>query len=295
MDDILKTAKDEVALFSDKDILVLWAGANDISKNNCNEALRSLIKCMDEHKKVNIILLHAQHRHDLMYTSCVNKEVAKFNRKTKKIIKLYPNARLMEIQLQRQHFTRHGQPLNLVGKELVAIEMVIGDSHARGCAAELIEHIGKSCEVVGFVKPRTGLEVITEMATKEISKLTNKDVVVVWGGTHDIAKNETKKGLEHLVKFVRQNSHTNIVIMEAPHRHDLSDLSCVNNEVKGFNRKLHKMMKIYDNAESLEVDVNRKHYTHHGLHMNISGKEKMAKKYQMSKKLLQERRKNLLP
>jgi lysophospholipase L1-like esterase len=174
--------------------------------------------------------------------------------------------------------------------------VVIGDGHARGCAAELTEHAGKSCEVTGFVKPRTGLEVITEMATKEISKLTKKDVVVVWGGTHDIGKNMTKKGLEHLVKFVKQNSHTNIVIMKAPHRHDLSDLSCVNNEVKGFNRKLQKMMKIYNNTEILDVDINREHYTHHGLHMNISGKEKMAKRISdVVKKLLQERRKNLLP
>jgi hypothetical protein len=156
--------------------------------------------------------------------------------------------------------------------------VVIGDSHARGCAAELIEHVGKSCEVVGFVKPRTGLEVITETATKEISKLTKKDVVVVWGGTYDIAKNAAKKGLDHMVKFVKQNSHTNIVIMRAPHRHDLSDLSCVNNEVKGFNRKLQKMMKIYDNTEILDVDINREYYTRHGLHMNISGREKMAKK-----------------
>jgi hypothetical protein len=33
-----------------------------------------------------------------------------------------------------------------------------------------------------------------------------------------------------MVKFVKENSHTNIVIMEAPQRHDLSTLSCVNNE-----------------------------------------------------------------
>jgi urease accessory protein UreE len=59
----------------------------------------------------------------ISYTSCENKEVAKFNRQTKKIIKLYPNARFLEIQLQRQQFTRHGQHLNLVGKELIAIEM----------------------------------------------------------------------------------------------------------------------------------------------------------------------------
>jgi hypothetical protein len=76
------------------------------------------------------------------------------------------------------------------------------------------------------------------MATEEISKLTKKDVIVVWGGTYDIAKNVTKKGLEYMVKFVKQNSRTNIMIMKAPHRHDLNVSSCVNDEVNWFNRKL---------------------------------------------------------
>jgi hypothetical protein len=34
--------------------------------------------------------------------------------------------------------------------------VVIGDSHARACAAELTENFGKSFEVIGFVKPGTG-------------------------------------------------------------------------------------------------------------------------------------------
>jgi hypothetical protein len=96
MDEFLKTAVNEVVLLSNKDILVLWAGANDISKNNTNKALKSLLKFMEGHKRVNIILIHAQHRHDLINTSCVNKKVVKYNRQVKKIIKLYPNAKLME-------------------------------------------------------------------------------------------------------------------------------------------------------------------------------------------------------
>jgi hypothetical protein len=43
MSDILTTAIDEAALLSNKDILILWARANDISKNNTNEAF----KCRD--------------------------------------------------------------------------------------------------------------------------------------------------------------------------------------------------------------------------------------------------------
>jgi hypothetical protein len=134
--------------------------------------------------------------------------------------------------------------------------VVIGDSHARGCAAKLIENLGESFEVTGFVKPETGLEVITTMETEGISKLTKEDVVVIWGGSHDIAKNAAKTGLKHMVKFVKGNSHTNIVIMEAPQRHNLSTLSCVNNEVIVFNRKL-QIMKTHNNMKILDVDISR--------------------------------------
>jgi hypothetical protein len=123
MSDILTTARDEAASLTNKDILIIWAGANDISKNNTKEALKCLIKFMEGNIKTNIILIHALHRHDLTTSSCVNKEVLKFNRQMKKIIKLNAKVKLMEIDLQRQHFTRHGQHLNLVGKELVASEL----------------------------------------------------------------------------------------------------------------------------------------------------------------------------
>jgi hypothetical protein len=65
--------------------------------------------------------------------------------------------------------------------------VVVGDSHARGCAAKLRENLGELIEVSGFVNPGTGLEVITTIETERISKLTKKDVVI-WGGSHDIAK-----------------------------------------------------------------------------------------------------------
>jgi hypothetical protein len=156
--------------------------------------------------------------------------------------------------------------------------MVVGDSHARGCATQLIGNLGEAFEVTGFVKPGTGLEVITTIESEGINKLTKKDVVVIWGGSHDIAKNAVITGLKHMVKFVKEKNNTNIVIMEAPQRHDLSTLSCVNNEVIVFNRKLQKMMKTYNNIKILDVDISRGNFTHLGLHMNGTGKEKMARK-----------------
>jgi hypothetical protein len=38
------------------------------------------------------------------------------------------------------------------------------------------------------------------------------------------------------------------------------------------------MMKTYNNIKILDVDTSRGHFTHHGLHMNGMGKEKMARK-----------------
>jgi hypothetical protein len=65
-------------------VVILWAGANAISINNSKEALKNVSYFMNANKKVNIILINALPRHDLMPTSCVNNEVVKFNRQLKK-------------------------------------------------------------------------------------------------------------------------------------------------------------------------------------------------------------------
>jgi hypothetical protein len=44
-----------------------------------------------------------------------------------------------------------------------------------------------------------------------------------------------------------------------------------------FNRKLHKVVKIVDNVKIIQAPSNRNDYTRHGMHLNISGKEKVAK------------------
>ena len=70
------------------------------------------------------------------------------------------------------------------------------------------------------MKPETGLEEITNIARKEIDELTKKDVVVVWEGANNVAKNESENGLIHFSNFVKQRKRTNIIIMSAPKRYD---------------------------------------------------------------------------
>lgn len=63
-----------------------------------------------------------------------------------------------------------------------------------------------------------------------------------------------------------------------PHRYDLNVKSCVNEEVKVYNRKLKKCLKTCENTEILEIDSNRDLFTKHGLHLNSKGKDQIAEK-----------------
>jgi len=104
---------------------------------------------------------------------------------------------------------------------------------------------------------------------------------VVWGGTRDVGRNETKKGIHQMKNFVSKHNQTNVIVMSVPCRYDLDQKFCVNDEVKVYNRKLKKHLKAFDNTCVLEVHTKRDLFTRHGLHMNPKRKEHMAKKIVM--------------
>ena len=156
--------------------------------------------------------------------------------------------------------------------------VIIGYSLARGSATEIKHKLGENCEVIGYVQPGSRLEEITRMARMETEELTSQDMVVIWGGANNIAKNESDKGLEYISNYVKQRLNTNITLVEAPQRYDLPMESCVNEEVKRYNRKLCKMMKIFENVQVVGSEVQRTCHTRHGEHMNGVGKEIMAQR-----------------
>jgi lysophospholipase L1-like esterase len=155
--------------------------------------------------------------------------------------------------------------------------ILIGDSHTRECAEKVSNYLGNTYEVTGYINPSTGLEVITNSAKKEIDHMTQKDVVIVCGGVNNINKNESNKGLKYVTHFVQNRRNTTVIIMNAPHRFDLEETSCVNKEIKIFNRKLKQIMKRYNHTEVVDMNTNRDHYTRHGLHMNKTGKERITR------------------
>jgi hypothetical protein len=154
--------------------------------------------------------------------------------------------------------------------------VVLGDSHARGCARELASCLGNKFEVNGMVMPGAGLAHISTLAKEEIRNLTPGDAVVIWGGANDVSRNNSQDGLKSLTKFVKGHRQTNIIIMCVPHRHDLPQWSCVNKEVENFNRKVVKLMKPYQHVTVMRIEPDRKFFTQHGLHMNNPGKERLA-------------------
>jgi hypothetical protein len=79
--------------------------------------------------------------------------------------------------------------------------LIIGDSHARSCAAELSSSLDTTFEVMGAVMPGSRLAHITRLARREIRHLHRNDFVIIWGGANDINRNESNTGLRRIRKF----------------------------------------------------------------------------------------------
>jgi hypothetical protein len=90
-----------------------------------NDALKYVTVLVNNNKEVSIVLVNSPHRHDLFPELCVNKEVQKLNRQVEKIMKLQSNVKLLEIKLDRNHFTRHGVHLNFKGTELFSQQLAV--------------------------------------------------------------------------------------------------------------------------------------------------------------------------
>ena len=88
--------------------------------------------------------------------------------------------------------------------------IILGESHTRGCAQEVQHNLGHDFTVQRIVKLGAHTEIIVNTSTKIMRKLTKKDVVVVWGGTRDVGRNEMEKGLHQMKNFV--TSHNQMLL-----------------------------------------------------------------------------------
>ena len=59
-------------------------------------------------------------------------------------------------------------------------------------------------------------------------------------------------------------------------RYDIAAQTRTNEQIAGYNKKLHKVIKSFTHVKQVKVTTNRDYFTKHGLHLNNKGKEKMS-------------------
>jgi hypothetical protein len=139
----------------------------------------------------------------------------------------------------------------------------LGNSHARGRAAEESHLINNDFEVLRFVNPGSGMKHIKDMSREKLQQLSKEDVVLL-GGSNDIAKNNSTVGMKHLLESVTKANHTNVILKSARHRYGLMRNSCVNNEIQKFNRKLRIRLERLTTVEMIDEVSDRNLYIRHG-------------------------------
>jgi len=87
--------------------------------------------------------------------------------------------------------------------------VIIGDSHARNSVAELQHCLGSIFIVSSFVKPVAGMKAIVDTAKEDIMKLKCNDVVVIWGGSNNIGRDNSREAVKYLCNFFTNNQMVN--------------------------------------------------------------------------------------
>jgi len=91
-------------------------------------------------------------------------------------------------------------------------------------------------------------------------------------------KNETRKAVNCIQRFVKKNNWTNLILMDVLHRHDLEQITYANMELEKYNRRIRKHMKVFENTEVIKFDLDRRGFIKHGELINAKRKELTAKR-----------------
>jgi len=83
--------------------------------------------------------------------------------------------------------------------------VLIGDSYIKRCLEKISNLLNDSYNVNGITKPKANLEGITLPIDMNVDGYTKHDVLILSGGTMDVARNETNNGLGHLTPFSEKN------------------------------------------------------------------------------------------
>jgi hypothetical protein len=80
------TSTNDLHNLTTRDVIVLNTGANDLYKNNKDTALAQIVKFIQNNYNTNIIVMSIPHRYNLSFSSYVNSEIQKFNRRLNEML-----------------------------------------------------------------------------------------------------------------------------------------------------------------------------------------------------------------
>jgi hypothetical protein len=121
--------------------------------------------------------------------------------------------------------------------------------------------------VSSFIKPGANVKQIVETQEMEFQCLGRKDLIVVNGGSNDLANNseDDKSALSCLLKFAQKYANTNVLMLSIPIRYDPLTNYRTNHDITNFNDKLQKRTKLLNHVHLTEMSTDRKYFTNHGL------------------------------
>ena len=146
------------------------------------------------------------------------------------------------------------------------------NTKSSGLSEKICNSLYSSYSVMSLSKPCADLDTIVSPSHFKTDNFLKSNVIIVCGGTRDISRNGTNKGLRCFKQFSMKTSNANLIILDASHHHDLEKKLCVNKEAIIFNGKLHKLMKSFQHVRLLIMNMSRHLFMKPGLHMNSCGK-----------------------
>ena len=120
---ITELAKSEIAMLTKSNTIIVCGGSNDACKNESQIGLNCLNNFSNLRNNTNIMIISIPQRHDLSSESCVNKEIFAFNRKLHKLMKNKELVKVLDCNIPREGYTRHGHH-SPKGKEMLASQIM---------------------------------------------------------------------------------------------------------------------------------------------------------------------------
>jgi hypothetical protein len=117
LENIIKMNFKDIRALGKKDMVIISGGSMDINKNEAKMGLRHLKNLVMDIQNTNILIVTVPHRYGLQESSCINNEIAFFNKKLQKIMMTKDNVKIVQANLNRNYFTQHGRHLNANGKD----------------------------------------------------------------------------------------------------------------------------------------------------------------------------------